>query len=194
MAIDGKKLVNYLAHGISHTQIAAALNITQARVAQLALEDRVIEAVNARKEQLAEEGVTELTELKGIKTTLVERMSELAAFTDSLSEAVNAYEKLEKITATKMGRDSEEGGVRQIILQAPIFIQNNLPSEVVLDSRRRIASIRGRSMAQMPTSGVMDILKRGQEQEKENGSESGSESENSQAEKSASADLAGLRL
>lgn len=159
MAIDGKKLINYLAHGIPHSQIATALGITPGRVTQLAEEERVISAVAIRKEEIAAEGMTELAELNGIKKNLVSRISELANYTESLSEAVNAYEKLEKITSTKMGQSSEESGVKTIILQAPIFIQNALPSEVVLDSRNRIASIKGRSMAQMPTQGVLKILR-----------------------------------
>ncbi len=161
MAIDGRKLVNYLAHGISHSQIAAALNLSEGRISQLAQEDRVLDAVRKRKEELAEEDVTEVTELKNIKKTLLGKLEELATSSESLSESVNAFEKIDKIISTKMGQENSDNGVRAIIMQAPIFIQQNLPSEVVLDSRNRIASIRGRNMAQMPTQGVLKILQQG---------------------------------
>lgn len=115
---------------------------SEGRISQLAQEDRVLDAVRKRKEELVEEDVTEVTELKNIKKTLLGKLEELATSSESLSESVNAFEKIDKIISTKMGQENSDNGVRAIIMQAPIFIQQNLPSEVVLDSRNRIASIR----------------------------------------------------
>lgn len=179
--IDGKKLVNYLAHGIQHSQIAIALNITQGRVAQLAQEPKIAAMVEEKKKSIAEADVCEIADMKSIKATLLERMADLAHGTDSLNEAINTYEKLEKLTATKMGKDGDDNGVRQIIMNAPIFIQQNLSGQVELDSNRRIVSIRDRSMAQMPTEGVRKIL--------EGAKANDPQANDSQAENSARLDL-----
>lgn len=166
MAIDGRKLVNYLAHDISPSQVANALNITPARVTQLAQEPKILEAIEKRKKQLAEEGITDIADLKSIKRSLIGRMADLVEGTDSLSEAVNALEKIDRMTAQKLGQEDDSSGVRHIIMQVPVFLQQNITNQLTLDSRNRIVGIKGRSMAQMPTQGVLDILngKRGKEE------------------------------
>ena len=171
MAINGKKLVNYLAHNISPSQIATALNLTPGRVTQLAQEEKIRDAVEKRKTQIAEEGLTDVADLKGIKKTLINRMEDLALGTESLSEAVRALEAIDKMTAQKLGQEDEHSGVQQVIMQVPVFIQNNINTgedkTITLDSRNRIVGIKGRSMAQMPTQGVLEILKQGNEDESE---------------------------
>jgi len=158
MAIDGRKLVNYLAYGIPESQIATALNVDRSRISQLKSDDRVRNAVEERKKEIALEGMTEVADLGTIKKSLIRRMKDLADSTDSLTEAANALEKIDKMTATRLGRDEEQGGVRQVIMQAPIFIQQAQGSRVEIDSKKRVVSISGRSMAQMPTEGVLEIL------------------------------------
>lgn len=164
MAINGKKFVNYLAHNISPSQVATALNITPGRVSQLMLEPKIKDAIDKRKTEIAEEGLTDVADLKSIKKTLISRMGELADGTDSLSEAINALEKIDKMTSTKLGQEDNDSGVAQVIMQVPIFIQNNYGNDereaITLDSRNRIVGINDRSMAQMPTQGVLDILNR----------------------------------
>ena len=163
MAIDGRKLVNYLAHNISPSQIATALNLTPGRVTQLAGDAKIMDAVAKRKTQIAEEGLTDVADLKTVKKTLINRLEDLAQGTESLSEAMRALEAIDNMTAKKLGQEDENSGVQQVIMQVPIFIQQNNISDdtITLDSRNRIVGIKGRSMAQMPTQGVLDILKRG---------------------------------
>jgi len=160
MAIDGKKLVNYLAHGIKQAQIANAMGISESRVSQLASDPRVAAKVADRKKELTEAPVTELADLGTIRRTLISRMGDLASTTESLTEAVNTLEKIDKITARSMGKEDNDSGVRQVIMNAPTFIQVNADGnkDVELDSNNRIVSIRGRSMAQMPTKGVLEVL------------------------------------
>lgn len=160
MALDGKRLVNYLAHGIPQIQIATVMGVSESRVSQLATDPRIIEAVGKRKKELAEAPVTELADLGTIRRTLITRMKDLADTTDSLSEAVNTLEKIDKITARATGREDEHNGVKQVIMQAPIFIQMNTNGnqDVELDAKNRIIAIKGRSMAQMPTKGVLNVL------------------------------------
>jgi hypothetical protein len=157
MALNGKKLVNYLAHNISPTQIAEAMGVTPGRITQLAQDARVVAAVEDRKKEIAEEGLTDIADLKSIKRKLVHRLSDLVDNTDSLGEAVRALKDIDAMTAQKLGQDDHTSGIGQIIMNAPTFLQIN-GGDVELDSNNRIVAIKGRSMAQMPTKGVLNIL------------------------------------
>lgn len=162
MAIDGRKLVNYLAHNISHSHIAEALGITASRVTQLSQDSRVEEAVAKKKADLAESGMTEIADLVSIKRTLINRMSDLAATTDSLNEAVNALEKIDKLTSKRAGENDSENGVGKVIMMAPVFLQQKTNIKIEKDSANRIVSIQDRNMAPMPTKEVLEILQESQ--------------------------------
>ena len=196
MAIDGRKLVNYLAHNISLNQIAIALNLSPSRVSQLATEEKVLEAVEKRKTQIAEEGLTDIADLKTIKKSLMGRMEDLVHGCESLGEAVRAMEAIDKMTSTKLGQEDETSGVQQVIMQVPIFIQNNYgdgdKKAITLDSRNRIVGINGRSMAQMPTQGVLNILN--SKKEVIDGSDSSIEADTIGTRKASELDLSALQV
>lgn len=165
MSIDAQKLVNYAAHGIANHQIANALGISEGRITQLLNAEKVANAIEKRKAAIAEEAVCEITDLKSVKRKIIDRLGELAENTESLSEAINALDKIDNITSRKIGSGDQSTGVKNIIINIPQHVTQyvNDDARVVTDSRNQITQIRGRSMAQMPTSGVIQVLRNANE-------------------------------
>ncbi len=166
MAIDTVKLINYLAYEVSPSQIAAALGITPSRVTQLATEAQVLDLVQARKAELASQDAERQANLTDARATLLSSIMELAKDTESLGEAVRAYEVLDKLVANGSARDGEAvrsgSSARTLVVQVPIFVQQALSLEK--DSKNQIVEIAGRSMATMPTVDTYRLLKEQPEQ------------------------------
>ena len=160
MAIDTVKLINYLAYGVSHTQISTALAISPARVSQLSADPKVIDLVAARKAEISIEELERKADLKTAAATLLGTIVELAGDTESLGEAVRAYEILDKLSRTN---DSEDGArtrpgkaASTLIVQVPIFVQQALQIET--NSKNEIVELAGRSMATLNTKDTYALL------------------------------------
>ena len=157
MAINASKLVNYAAHSVSNVKIAQALGISESRVTQLLSDDRVKEAIEERKKSLAEENVTEAADLRAIGSKLINRMREIADDVDSMSEAVTAYAKIDALVDQKLGREDDSGSVRNILMQVPVFVQQNI-THVITNDKNQVESIGERSMVPMSNDRVVKLI------------------------------------
>lgn len=158
MAIDSQKLIGYAARGVPGAMIATALGVSESRISQLLQEELVVSKVEQKRAELAIKDLETVTTLETVKGNLLHRIGDLVGDTESLGEAVTSYEKLDRIQSMKEGRGSEsEDGVRQITMQVPIFIQNNI--SVITSQKNEIIDIDNRSMATMPTLDVHRMIK-----------------------------------
>lgn len=175
MAIDTVKLINYLAYGVSQQQIGSALGLTPGRVSQLAGDEKVVDLVQARKAELASEELDRKADLRTAASTLLGTIVELASETESIGEAVRAYEILDKLARGQEAKDGEAirpgKAASTLIVQVPIFVQQALQLET--NGANEIIEIAGRSMATLPTGATYSLLKEGlekpQEKQKMNG-------------------------
>lgn len=160
MAIDTVKLINYLAYGVSGVQIASALALSEGRVSQLAELDNVKELVAARKAEISSEELDRKADLRTAASTLLGTIVELASETESIGEAVRAYEILDKLARGEDARDGERTrpgrSASTLIVQVPIFVQQALSLET--NKVNEIVEIAGRSMATLPTSDTYKLL------------------------------------
>lgn len=165
MAIDTVKLVNYLAYGVQAKQAAAALGISVPRVTQLSQDERVKQLVDARKAEIAIEEAEKIASLRDARAALLGNIVELAKETESLSEAVRAYEILDKMARQEaVSEEADHTKTRgdrpdTVVVQIPIFVQQAL--EVEKNTANEIISVAGRSMATMTTSDTYKLLKEG---------------------------------
>ena len=159
MAIDSAKLVNLAAHGIKPVQIAAALGLTEGRMSQILDDTRVVDLIKERKMELLEKEIVAITSLEQTNEDLLKKIGTLVLETESLGEAVRAYETLDKMQKMKEGTsESNTGeGINQIIVQVPIFVQQNLA--IITNKVNEIVSVDERSMAPMPTMEVHKLIK-----------------------------------
>lgn len=156
--IDSDKLINLAARGIPQNSIAKALGVSEGRVTQLLADERVQEHIILKEAELASKDLDALTSLEKINTKLLGKIDNLAEETDSLGEAVAAYEKLTKLQAQKSGGNTEtEDGIRKITLSIPIFLQQNI--NIQTSSKNEIIDINKRPMATMPTIVVHKLIK-----------------------------------
>ena len=160
MAIDTVKLINYLAYGVSHTQISTALAISPARVSQLSADPKVIDLVAARKAEISIEELERKADLKTAAATLLGTIVELAGETESIGEAVRAYEILDKLARNSEAEDGARTrpgkAASTLIVQVPIFVQQALQIET--NSKNEIVELAGRSMATLNTKDTYALL------------------------------------
>lgn len=158
MAIDSQKLVNLLARDIPQVHIAKALGLTEGRIAQLAEDEKVKAVVVARRAELATEELNSISSIEDINKALLLKMKDLAEESESLNECVNAYRTLTTMVDSKKGLGTNaEDGIRNITIQMPVFVQQNL--NLTTNNRGEIVDIDQRSMATMPTLSVHDMIK-----------------------------------
>lgn len=158
MAIDTEKFINYAARKIPNSDIAAAFGITPGRVTQLLDNEKVQERVQARRKQIALEELQDQDTLLSARQKLLRRINDLAEHTESLSEAVGAYEKLQRLKEHRVLEDMGRGrGPSLISLELPDFITARLSIE--LSRQNDIIEIDGRSMATMPTTVTHKLIK-----------------------------------
>ena len=156
--IDSNKLIDLAARNIPQIQIARALGITEGRISQLLDDERVNERVIAREAELASEDLDAIQSLATINCNLLKKIDVLVEDTDSLGEAVAAYEKLTRLQAQKQGGSVEsEDGIRNITIQMPIFLQQNVA--ISTSPRNEIIDINERAMTTMPTVAVHRLIK-----------------------------------
>jgi hypothetical protein len=156
--IDSAKLINLAARGIPNIHISKALGISDGRVSQLLADERVAEKVKEKEAELASKDLDALTSLETINQNLLTRIECLAEDTDSLGEAVIAYERLSKIQSSKRSANTEsEDGIRNITIQAPTFIQQTI--QITTSAKNEIIDINARPMTTMPTVSVHKLIK-----------------------------------
>lgn len=160
MGLDSAKLINLAAREIKPSQIAAALGVTPGRMTQILKDERIIKLVEDKKAMLAAQDIDTITSLEELSSSLLTKMGGLIEDTESLGEAVRAYETIEKMQAVKKGTGGQtaEEGLRSIIVQVPVFVQQAL--SIVTNPLNEITSVEQRSMATMPTSQVHKMIKR----------------------------------
>lgn len=159
MAIDTTKFITYIARGIPNTQVAAAFGITPGRVTQLRDNPKVATLIEAKRKELAIAEIEDQTTLGDARTSLLARLPDLISSTDSLSEAVNALEKLHRLK--EPGPSTNTNAPKTLVsLELPAFLQAKLSIE--LSSRNEITEIDGRSMATLPTDATRTLLTQGQ--------------------------------
>ncbi len=159
MAIDSAKLVNLAAHGIKPVQIAAALGLSEGRMSQILGDSRVEELIESRKAELLSRDIDAITSLEQTNERLLGKIGTLVEETECLGEAVRAYETLDKMQKMKEGQGATiaEDGINKIIVQVPVFVQQNL--SIITNNVNEIVSVDERSMAPMPTSQVHKLIK-----------------------------------
>jgi len=160
MAIDSVKLVNYLAYDVPHRQIAAALGLTDGRVSQLSAEPKVTELVLARKAEISIADAEKMATLADARSALLKNIVDLAGESESLGEAVRAYQILDQMASAEAVKDPalEQKGSRpdKVIVQIPIFVSQALSIEK--NSANEIIEVAGRSMATLPTKETYQLL------------------------------------
>ena len=159
MSIDTARLVNYLAYKVPPSKIADALGVTPARITQVAQDPRIIDLVAAREEELASEQLETVASLQKTNDSLLRKIDDLVESTDSLGEAVRAYDTLTKLQREKTATGSrlEDGdAVNSVVINAPVFIQQTL--NVQVNKNNEITGLEGRSMATATTQATMDMI------------------------------------
>lgn len=156
--IDSSKLIDLAARGIPQVHIARALGVSESRLSQLLSDERVKELVTAKESEIASEELDAIKSLATINSNLLSHIDSLVEGTDSLGEAVAAYEKLTRLQAQKQGGSVEsEDGIRNITIQMPIFLQQNVA--INTSPRNEIIDINERAMTTMPTVAVHRLIK-----------------------------------
>lgn len=158
MAIDSAKLINLAARGIPQTAIAKALGITDGAVSQLLARDDVLAKVRDKESELASQDLEAITSLEKINHSLLGKIGDLVQDTESLGEAVGAFERLTKLQNQKRSGGVEtEDGIRKISMGTPVFIQQNI--QINTSSQNEIIDINSNPMATMPTLNVHKLIK-----------------------------------
>jgi len=141
VSIDSVKLINLAAHGIRQAQIASAMGLSPSRLTQIMTDVRVIELVDKRKQELAIAEIERITTLDSIAETLLDNIQTLAGSTDNLGEAVRAFETIDKMKQARTASRAHESedGVGQVIVQIPIFVQQNL--QIHTNSKNEIIEV-----------------------------------------------------
>ena len=160
--IDKDKLAKMLVLGIPQVKIAMALGIHESRISQLKTEDdELIQRIAEIESIRAGHEITSDASLESIERNLLQRSVELSNTTDSLSEAINAYHKIQDAKAKKAQIAKP---VEQPKLELNLGDMGIEKLDIVMDGTRNIISIKGKTMATMPANQVRKVIEAGAEQ------------------------------
>lgn len=158
--MNKRKLANLIVAKIPQVNIAAAMGVTEARIAQLLKEDtelaQLITEVTAAR---TESDLSKELSLDRIETQLISRISGLVNDTESLGEATRSLALIKEIQAKE--RLIKTGTTQQnkpIQLTINTVIANNLTLKIHKNSQGQIEAIGERSMAPMTTNQVLKVL------------------------------------
>lgn len=175
MSVNADKLIQYAARGIPNSQIAAALGVTPGRITQLLDNPKVAGLVQDAKYKLAQEEIDNQTSLAQARTSLLNRLPDLIGATESLSEAVNALEKLNRLKEPTADQRRKTADATLITMELPAFLRSKVSIE--LTSQNEIIEIEGRSMATLPTTETHALIKKRQQDEQDSAADTVREGE-----------------
>lgn len=154
---DLVKIAQLIAMGISQTQVAAAIGVTDGRLSQLLTDNKELQTlIQTHKSELAVNEVAKVISMEQIERNLIQKIDGLVEEVPSLGEAVGALERLVKLRAIKAAGETVEPTKRPTIFIGKLIQQQ---INVTLTAENEIAALGNRSMATMPTKQVLNLIK-----------------------------------
>lgn len=159
-SIDKAYLARLLVHGVSQSQAAAAIGCSQGYVAQLLDSDTELATeMQAVEAKIAAIRLKKDEKLENIEKMLITRTSQLVEDSDSLSEAVNALDKITHLRERQSVRQSGGQSAGQV-LELNLGKLAEAQLSVTMGPNRVIMNIGGKNMARAPSSVVKGMAEK----------------------------------